>query len=304
MIEKNELRNDIIDEVIKVFGLPANWFSRVLFSPLFGPPSSRFAQIGVEFDTKTALEGFYQAAKDLIPRFIHNIQVRGLEYIPKQGPLLVVSNHPGAYDSLVISSLIPRDDYKIVVGNVQFLKLLPNASQHFIFSPDLSEAQGRASVVRSSIRHLEDGGALLIFPSGQVDPDPAVLPGALQALSRWSRSIVLMLRAVPQANLVMTFVSGVLDKRVFNNPLTRLRRDEMEKRRLAEFIQVMRQLVFDGNRIASTQLSFTPPIKAELLQNLHHPLQAMDEIRQRASDMLIDHIEYWKTKINGYIGGY
>lgn len=302
MIEKATLRNDIFDEVLNAFGLQPNGFSRRLLAPFFGPPSSRFAEIGVEFDTNTYLHGFCQAAKALLPRFISETQVRGFEHIPTSGPLLVVSNHPGAYDSLVISSQIPRQDYKIVVGNIKFLKLLPNASQHLIFSHALNEAEARATVVRSSIRHLKGGGALLIFPSGQVDPDPAVMPGALQALAKWSRSIALMLKAVPQANLLMAFVSGVLEKRYAYNPLTRLRRDQMEQRRLAEFMQVMKQLVFGGNRIPTTQLSFAPPIKAEILNNLRDTRALMDEIKTRATDSMLEHIQHWKAKVNGYLG--
>lgn len=302
MIEKTTLRNDIFDEVLKAFGLQPNGISRRLLRPLFGPPTDHFADIGVEFDTTTSLHGFCQAAKDLLPRFIKDIHVRGFEQIPQTGPLLVVSNHPGAYDSLVISSQIPRRDYKIVVGNIKFLKLLPNASQHLIFSHAANEAEARATVVRSSIRHLKDGGALLIFPSGQVDPDPAIMPGALQALTNWSRSIALMLKSVPQANLLMAFVSGVLEKRYAYNPLTRLRRDATEQRRLAEFMQVMKQLVFGGNRISETQLSFAPPIKAEILNNLRDTRSQMEEIKRRATDSMIDHIGHWKSKINDYLG--
>lgn len=302
MIEKTTLRNGILDEVLKAFGLQPNGLSRRLLKPFFGPPSNRFAEIGVEFDNNTSLHGFCQASKALLPRFIQDMQVHGFEYIPKSGPLLVVSNHPGAYDSLVISSQISRQDYKIVVGNIQFLRLLPNASQHMIFSHPVTEAQARATVVRSSIRHLRDGGALLIFPSGQVDPDPAVMPGALQALANWSRSIALMLKAVPQANLLMAFVSGVLEKRYAYNPLTRLRKDAMEQRRLAEFMQVMKQLVFGGNRIPNTQLSFAPPIKAELLNNLRDTRTLMEEIKTRATDSMIEHIDHWKTKLHGYLG--
>jgi hypothetical protein len=47
------------------------------------------------------------------------------------------------------------------------------------------------SGVRSMIRHLEFGGSVLIFLSGRVEPDPAILPSAHQALQNWSQSIEL-----------------------------------------------------------------------------------------------------------------
>jgi putative hemolysin len=37
-------------------------------------------------------------------------------------------------------------------------------------------------VVQSTIRHLRSGGSVLIFPRGRMEPDPAVLPGALESM--------------------------------------------------------------------------------------------------------------------------
>ncbi len=71
----------------------------------------------------------------------------------------------------------------------------------------------RANAVRRSIQHLKDGGAVLIFPSGQIDPDPAVLPGAREALEKWSKSIAIMLRRVPETRLVSAITSGVLHEK-------------------------------------------------------------------------------------------
>ncbi len=54
------------------------------------------------------------------------------------------------------------------------------------------------AAARSGIRHLQNGGALLLFGTGLIDPDPAVYPGAEKEIENWSPSIDLFLRHVPE----------------------------------------------------------------------------------------------------------
>ena len=100
----------------------------------------------------------------------------GKERIPEEGPLIVASNHPGAYDSIAIISNLPRQDLKVIVSDVPFLRSLPAVSQRLIFTP--SGPYSRMAALRGLLRHVQEGGAALIFPSGLVDPDPAFMPEA------------------------------------------------------------------------------------------------------------------------------
>jgi hypothetical protein len=118
----------------------------------------------------------------------------------------------------------------------------------------------RANVVRRSIHHLQDGGAVLIFPSGQIDPDPSVLPGALEALDKWSKSVAIMLRRVPETRLVSVITSGVLHEKFTRSPWTFLKSDGVGKRRIMEFIQVMRQLLLKDQLGLKPLVTFDQPI--------------------------------------------
>ncbi len=53
----------------------------------------------------------------------------------QSGPLLVISNHAGAYDSVVIASLLGRNDLKFIGSDVAFLKNLPNTDSTFLLCP-------------------------------------------------------------------------------------------------------------------------------------------------------------------------
>ena len=146
-----------------------------------------------------------------------SVSARGLEQIPADGPLLIVSNHPGAYDSAVLCSCIPRPDLKIIVSDVPFYRAFPNISRQMIFVP--ADPPGRMLALRSAVEHLQDGGAILQFGTGKIDPDPEVQPGAESALADWLPSIELMLRKAPLTKLVLAIASGVVQRRFVDHPL-------------------------------------------------------------------------------------
>jgi len=142
--------------------------------------------------------------------------------------------------SLTIMACLPRKDLKIVVSDVPFMRALLSGPDHLIYASP--EVDRRVQAVREMVRHLQSGGSILIFPGTTLDPDPVLRPGAWERLGAWSRSIVLALRRVPETRLVGTIVSGVLAPRFLSHPLTRLAPKGWQRFKLAEVLQVLRQL--------------------------------------------------------------
>jgi len=201
----------ITDEIFRLFKQsPQSWMRRT-FGPLFRLPTHRFAQVACTFDRYVEEYGFREAAMRILPVFARAFEANNVEGVPREGPLLITSNHPGTCDSIVIAASIPRPDEKIVATGVPFVQGLRNAANHLIYTTlDVHE---RMMVVRSVIRHLREGGAVLIFPSGRIDPDPELSPDASNDLGKWSPSVEVMLRHVPQTRVLLTVVSGVLSAR-------------------------------------------------------------------------------------------
>lgn len=92
--------------------------------------------------------------------------------IPAKGPLIVVANHPhGLVDGMILADLVGRvrTDYKMLVRSLlagvdeiaQFLIPVP-----FPHEPDARERN--LEMRRRAMRHLGDGGAVILFPSGSV----------------------------------------------------------------------------------------------------------------------------------------
>ncbi len=288
------LKNKIFEEILLAFKLPKNNFSRKLISPIFNSPVEKFAQIGANLDNNVKEFGVRKAAQLMLANFVEKVSSIGQSRVPKEGPLLVVSNHPGTVDSVAIAASLPRNDLKIVSQNIPFLMNLPNASQHLIFTKKPPHTESRAAVVRSSINHLKDGGALLIFPSGQIDPDPEVLPKAKEAIEKWSRSIALMLRQAPETSILVTIVSGVLERKFARNPLAKIHRDPVAQRRMSEFMQVLQQL-FRDRKIPETNISFGNPILSSWFENLRDTKDVVERIKQQAKELLDEHM----LSING-----
>jgi hypothetical protein len=179
--------------------------------------------------------------------------------------LLVVANHPGTFDGLVIAAQLPRDDVKIVVRAGGFFRRLYASEYHLMYSPPPEDVAGRMLTVRRTIRHLQAGGAMIIFPGYRVSPDPAVQPGAAEHLDTWSRSLDIILRRVPATRVVVTIVSGVLSRECWRHPITHLRRGRRERQMLAEFLQVIRQTLLKRDLHLVPRASFSPPVTVEEL---------------------------------------
>jgi hypothetical protein len=185
------------------------------------------------------------------------VQVEGRENVPSEGSLLLVANHPGLADALALFATVPRRDLRVVAAERPFLEALPNTSRYLIL---VSEASPRRSgAVRVATRHLREGGAILTFPGGKIEPDPAVLPGAVEALGSWSESLDLFARLVPDLTVVPAVVSGVLSPTALRNPLTFVRRRPRDREWLAATLQMLTPVL----RNVTTRVAFGRSVHTE-----------------------------------------
>ena len=291
MVENEELarrlQTTIADEVIKSMGLSARKWARALLPPLISPATRRFAELFATFDQDARQLGMIEAARIFLPHLVRSCQQSGASSVPKAGPLLVAANHPGATDAVAIAASLPRHDLKIVITDVPFTRSLLAADDHLIYTPH--EPVARANTVREILRHLANGGAVLIFPSGHLDPDPAFMAGAEEGLEDWSRSVALILRRAPQTWLLVTVVEGVLEPRFMSHPLVRLGPKGWEGQRLAEVLQIMQQMVFRTRYALSPRVTFGPPIAAATLRDQSPSAHLLKAIVDYARQVLALH---------------
>jgi hypothetical protein len=232
----------LIYELAKAVTLQHSQTAKRFVRGLFGKAARKFSALGLELDRAVAAGGLAAGARWVQPRFVRSNQACGVEIIPPEGPLVIASNHPGSVDSVIISAHVERPDYKVIIGNIPFFQNLPNLREHAIFAPEDTDLAGRMNTVRASIRHLQAGGALLIFARGGIEADPSIAPDADAEFHLWSRSLEIFLRHVPQARILTTIVSGVIAEAAFRHPITWLRKARPDKQRLAFMYQMIRQM--------------------------------------------------------------
>ena len=277
------LRRSVLDDLFKDFRERRRW-ARQLLEPLAWSPAGHFAHLAAAFDHDVAQLGFRAAIQRVLPNFVSAVDVQGSAGIPEEGPLLVVSNHPGTCDSLAIAAALPRDDLQIVAFGFPLLRQLPAARQHLIFaSHDISE---RMAVVRAGIRHLRQGGALLIFPRGRVEPDPAVAPGAPESVQAWSPSLEILTRQAPDARVLVTIVSDVLRPGFIRNPLNWMWRGQRDPLVVAETLQTAIQMLFPRRVQVRPRIYFDLPSTVDELRQRMRVEAVRDAIVLRAQQLL------------------
>jgi 1-acyl-sn-glycerol-3-phosphate acyltransferase len=91
--------------------------------------------------------------------------------IPKSGTIIFVSNHPtGFCETILIPEILYkiRPDLKIIANQV--LPIFPQ-TKDLILRTDVystSPTAQNVKILKETLQHLKDGGALLIFPAGAV----------------------------------------------------------------------------------------------------------------------------------------
>jgi hypothetical protein len=277
----------IDNEVISAMGLPLEGWPGLFFHRVLSRATGRFSQMFVEVDRIIGERGLAAGARWLLLNLVDDFTARGVQNIPAVGPLVIASNHPGTVDSIALTTAVGRDDLKILASAIGFLQNLPNVSEHLIFVPR-DDTQRRMLAVRESIQHLQQGGALLLFARAGIDPDPAFMCNAEQELARWSRSLEIFLRAVPQTRMIASIVSHVIEPKYMHHPITWLRRSRPDRQRLAMMIQVIQEML-------GRKLDLVPRVSfGQLLDSraIGSPHQALQCIIDSAASLMRSHLAW------------
>ena len=216
-----------LDDLVNSFGwqsqpMLAGWLRRIFYTP-----AHKFALQMLDFYRAIGENGLPAGARHALYHFVRDVKITGLEHVPSAGPALFLSNHPGIADTLCLFVSIARPDLLIIALDRPFLQSLPNMSRHLLYIGD--DPGQRVSVVKKVSAHLRAGGAVLTFPAGEIEPDPDVYPGALEALNGWTDSASVFVRFAPETQIVPLLVRNVLWDKAVKHPLTWLKRSRFDR---------------------------------------------------------------------------
>ena len=138
-----------------------------------------------------------------------NIDEQELENIPKEGPFIIVSNHPyGAIDGVILLETIGkvRPDIKILTNFL--LSYIPNLKESFFPVNPFTDSPGLRSSfkgLKMATEHLRNGGALGLFPAGEVSSNAN--PEKKIKDIEWQPSVIKLIQNA-KAPVVPVFFSG------------------------------------------------------------------------------------------------
>jgi len=105
--------------------------------------------------------------------------------IPKDGPVVIVANHPcGLVDGMILAELVGRvrQDFKILTRSL--LTNVPIIQYHMLpvaFPHEPNAVRMNLAMRKVAMEHLADGGAIILFPAGQVATSPGWFDKAAEA---------------------------------------------------------------------------------------------------------------------------
>ncbi|MBE6201531.1 MAG: lysophospholipid acyltransferase family protein [Rikenellaceae bacterium] len=132
---------------------------------LFGARKANKAYANVVDKTDMSLAAI-TAELQITPKF----DPKSLENIPAQGPTIIICNHPtGIVDGIILLDIVTRvrQDVKFL-GNFLLERVEPMKPYLIPVNPFEERKGGNIYGLKEGLRHLHEGGCLLLFPAGEV----------------------------------------------------------------------------------------------------------------------------------------
>ena len=110
----------------------------------------------------------------LLVHFIYRLKTRGTEHIPTQGPALLICNHVGFADALVISAGCPRPVRFIMeasIFRIPVLSAIFRGMKAIPVAPAKEDAAVYERAFQIVAQELRDGQLVCIFPEGRLTSD-------------------------------------------------------------------------------------------------------------------------------------
>ena len=247
-----------MDDVISAFGLGGVSRGRAVMESISRIPARRLARQVLTYDRIVGESGLGTGGAWALKRLSRNTRIEGQENVPRGGPLLLVSNHPGLADAVALFAATPRDDLRVIAADRPFLEALPNTSRYLLtVAEDLCgtlwrrAGGGQAPAGRRAPYSRFRGGGSSPTPRSCQAPSKPWITGPRAPTSSPA--------SLPGLEVVPVVVSGVISPSALRNPLIHLRR----RRRDREWLAATLQVLIPALRNVDARVEFGRPIYAE-----------------------------------------
>ncbi|MCS7165968.1 MAG: lysophospholipid acyltransferase family protein [Candidatus Calescibacterium sp.] len=176
-------------------------------------------------------------------KIFFRLEVEGIEKIPKQGPLILISNHHSYLDPPVIVSTFPRRIH-FVAKKELFLHPLTSLFVKLFDSIPVDRGHTKPSTFKTIFRYLSNQEVICIFPEGTRVNNP-------ENFGKAERGIGFIV-SKSQAPVLITYIDGTYQwykkfkiKVIFKELVTFEQLSKIEESKIPEFL--MKKVYHDKN---------------------------------------------------------
>lgn len=159
-------------------------------------------------DGQRTCGAFFQAVMTTIQADLQADEPPGFDF-PRSGPLVIVANHPfGILDPCALASYAGRHRPDLKIMTNALLGAMPEVGEHAILVNPFGGADAarqNLQGMKAALSHLKAGGALLIFPAGEVS---AYKPGKGVEEAPWTKHVGSLVRRTSATVLPVYFPGG------------------------------------------------------------------------------------------------
>lgn len=162
-------------------------------------------------DRRVASEGFTDALVTILHRYYRPSRGDTVPEAAATGPLLVLCNHPGLGDFPALLERLQRRDVRVIVKERELMADKQRIMESCIVITD--SMSSKAAALQEGLRHLAQGGTLVVFPAGEIEDDPgspAVSPGDFR-LKPWMPVADSIARRCVRDSIPLTVLPAAVD---------------------------------------------------------------------------------------------
>jgi len=110
-------------------------------------------------------------------RSMFGLEVTGLERLPAEGPFILAANHHNYLDAVVLGVAVPRPIHFLVMPRVFHASPLHPPFHRRVGSIPVNIERADPGAIKCTLRVLEDGGVVGIFPEGPFSREGRLVSG-------------------------------------------------------------------------------------------------------------------------------
>ena len=109
--------------------------------------------------------------------YFPRLKIAGAKHVPRRGALIFVSNHIDYLDPVILIGVIPRRAVFLAMQNLFDWPVIGIFARMIGALPVRDEGSS-LELARTTLQHLRDGEAIVVFPEGELSAEHALQPAS------------------------------------------------------------------------------------------------------------------------------